>query len=92
MESREAKPWTREELILAINLYCRTPLGRIYVRYPEIIALAELLGRTPGSVSYKLANLATINPRLKRQRPGSRPWPWAIISPTCTVTQRTAAR
>jgi len=61
------KAWTREELILAINLYCRTPFGRIHVRNPEIIELAKTLGRTPGSISYKLANFASIDPSLPRK-------------------------
>ena len=60
------KPWTRDELILAINLYCKTPFGRIHVRNPDIIQLAGRLGRTPGSVSYKLANFAAIDPSLDR--------------------------
>jgi putative restriction endonuclease len=63
----ERKPWTREELILAINLYCRTPFGKIHFRNPEIIDLAERLGRTPGSVSYKLANFASLDPSLDRK-------------------------
>lgn len=60
------KPWTRDELILAINLYCKTPFGRIHIHNPEIIELANALGRTPGSISYKLANFASIDPSLNR--------------------------
>lgn len=67
MSVTERKPWQRDELILAINLYCKTPFGRIHVRNPAIIELAELLGRTPGSVSYKLANFASIDPSLDRK-------------------------
>lgn len=61
------KSWTRSELILAINLYCKTPFGKIHIRNPEIITLAEKLGRTPGSVSYKLANFAAIDESLPRK-------------------------
>jgi putative restriction endonuclease len=61
------KPWERDELILAINLYCKIPFGKIHVRNPDIIELAILLGRTPGSVSYKLANFASIDPSLDRK-------------------------
>ena len=57
--------WSREELILAFNLYCRTPFGRIHIRNPEIVELARLLGRSPGAVSYKLANLARLDPALQ---------------------------
>lgn len=67
MNTGERKPWTRDELLLAINLYCKTPFGRIHVRNPEIIELAKVLERTPGSVSYKLANFANIDPSLERK-------------------------
>jgi putative restriction endonuclease len=67
LSTSERKAWTRDELLIAINLYCKTPFGRIHVRNPEIIELAKLLGRTPGSVSYKLANFANIDPTLERK-------------------------
>jgi len=63
----ERKLWTREELILAINLYCKTPFGKIHDRNPDIIDLASKLGRSPGSVGYKLANFASIDPSLDRK-------------------------
>jgi putative restriction endonuclease len=59
------KPWTRDELVLAINLYCKLPFGRIHRNNPEIIKLASLIGRTPGSVSYKLVNFASMDPSLQ---------------------------
>lgn len=57
--------WTRDELILAFNLYCKTPFGRIHLRNPDIIRLAKAIGRTPSSVSWKLANFARLDPSLK---------------------------
>jgi putative restriction endonuclease len=66
-EDNRRRPWTRDELLAAINLYCKTPFGRIHIRNPEIIALAKLFGRTPGSVSYKLANFASIDENLDRK-------------------------
>lgn len=60
-EGKTSRPWTRAELILAISLYCKTPFGRMHMRNPDIIALAEEIDRTPGAVSYKLANLASID-------------------------------
>jgi len=67
MSAEERRAWTRDELILAINLYCKTPFGKIHIRNPNIIELAGLLNRTPGSVSYKLANFANIDPSLERK-------------------------
>jgi putative restriction endonuclease len=57
--------WTEDELILAINLYCKLPFGKIHRLNPEIIHLAELVGRTPNSVSYKLVNFASFDPSLQ---------------------------
>jgi putative restriction endonuclease len=61
------RDWTREELIVAFNLYCRIPFGRIHIRNPLIIELAKAIGRTPSAVSWKLANFARLDPALKRR-------------------------
>ena len=59
------KNWSRQELILAFNLYCKTPFGKIHNRNPQIIELASLIGRTPSSVSWKLANFARLDPAIQ---------------------------
>ncbi len=59
--------WSREQLIVAFNLYCKIPFGKIHNRNPEIITLAKALGRTPSALSYKLANFARLDPTLKRR-------------------------
>lgn len=56
------KEWTRDELIVAFNLYCRTPFGRIHNRNPEIISLAKAIGRSPSALSWKLANFSRLDP------------------------------
>lgn len=56
------KPWNRGELLLVMNLYCRIPFGRQHSRAPEVIELAMVLGRTPGSVAMKLNNLTSLDP------------------------------
>lgn len=60
--------WTREELILAFNLYCKIPFGTIHIRNHQIIALAKILGRTPSAVSWKLANFARLDPSLQDRK------------------------
>ncbi len=57
--------WTREELILAINLYCKLPFGKMHKTNPLIIELSELIGRTPSSITLKLGNFASFDPTLK---------------------------
>lgn len=58
----ERKLWTREELILALNLYLKLPFGKLHSRTPEIIHLAKLLGRTAGSIAMRLNNFASVDP------------------------------
>ena len=58
----ERKNWTREELILAFNLYCKIPFGQINHGNPKIIELSEIIGRTPSSVTFKLSNFASLDP------------------------------
>lgn len=57
--------WTREELILAFNLYCKLPYGQFNNRNAEVKELAELIGRTPGAIAYKLVNFVSIDPKQK---------------------------
>jgi putative restriction endonuclease len=59
------KLWTREELIITIALYYRLPFGQMHARNPEVINLARALGRTPGSVAFKLVNFASLDPSLQ---------------------------
>lgn len=64
------KNWTREQVILAFNQYCKMPFGKINHRHPEIIKLAEIIGRTPSAVSLKLGNLASFDPAHKARGVG----------------------
>ncbi len=54
--------WTREELILAFNLYLKLPFGKMHSRNPEIVGLANLIGRTANSVAIRLTNFASCDP------------------------------
>lgn len=59
------KLWSRDELILAINLYCKLPFGKMHSRNKTIIDFANLIGRTPSSVALKLVNFASLDPTLQ---------------------------
>lgn len=65
IEKRNGIKWSREETILAFELYCRTPFSKIAQSNKDIIELANLLGRTPGSVGLKMHNLAHLDPNLQ---------------------------
>lgn len=55
-------PWSRDELLVAFRLYCRTPFGKLHQHNPEIIDLARRLGRTPSAVGMKACNFASLDP------------------------------
>ncbi len=56
--------WSREELLIAFNLYCQMPFGKMHSRNPRIVQVAEVLGRSPSSVSMKLVNFASLDPSI----------------------------
>jgi putative restriction endonuclease len=62
---RRPADWTRDELILAFNVYSQIPFGTIHMRNPKVIELAKLVGRSVGAASYKLSNFARLDPALK---------------------------
>ncbi len=54
--------WTREELLLAFNLYCKIPFGQFHQHNPSVIELAGFIERTPSAVAMKLVNFASLDP------------------------------
>ncbi len=54
--------WTREHLLIALNLYCKLPFGKLHKGNPIIIDVAEKMGRTPSSLAMKLCNFASLDP------------------------------
>ncbi len=63
----ERKNWTREELILAFNLYLKLPFGKMHHNNPDVINLAKFIGRTTGSIAMRLGNFASLDPLLKQR-------------------------
>ncbi|MDJ0737642.1 MAG: HNH endonuclease [Nostocaceae cyanobacterium] len=61
------RPWSRYELIIAMNLYCKLPFGQLDRKTPIIIEVAQKLGRTPSSLAMKLCNLASLDPVLQER-------------------------
>lgn len=59
--------WTEPEVAAAIELYVRTPFGKIHQRNPEIIDLARRLDRTSGAVALKMVNLTSLDETLDRR-------------------------
>ena len=60
----QTKRWSEEETILALYLYFQLPFGQLHSGNPDIQRLAEKIGRTHSSVAMKLANLASLDPKI----------------------------
>jgi putative restriction endonuclease len=58
----KGRNWTRGELTIAFYQYCVTPFGRIHHRNPEIITLAEKIGRSSNALAMKMCNFASFDP------------------------------
>jgi putative restriction endonuclease len=65
--------WTRDELLVALNLYHKLTFGQLHARQPAIILVAERLGRGANSLAMKLCNLASLDPALKLRGIGGLP-------------------
>ena len=57
-----------DELLLTLHLYCRTPFGKLHQTNPEIIKLAQIIGRTPSAVAMKACNFASLDPALAQNK------------------------
>jgi 5-methylcytosine-specific restriction enzyme A len=76
MAARRNPPWTREELILALDLYFRHPPSAINQQHPAVVQLSEELNRfklhaerpnpdvfrNPNGVYMKLCNFLRFDP------------------------------
>ena len=67
------KLWTRNELVLALNLYLKLPFGKLHSGTPEIIHLAEIIGRGPNAVAMRLNNFASVDPYHQQRGIGGLP-------------------
>lgn len=57
--------WTREEEIIVFNLYCKIPFQKSSKNHPEVIRIANLLGRSPSAVNMKIGNFGSFDEVLK---------------------------
>lgn len=59
--------WTKEQTIVALNLYCKIPFNRVTSTHPEIIKIAKVIGRSTNSLKMKIGNFGSFDPELKRR-------------------------
>lgn len=61
------KNWTREETIIAFNVYCKIPFKSSSKTNPTIIEYANIIGRSPSALNMKVGNFGRLDPELKKQ-------------------------
>ena len=57
--------WTKEQTIVALSVYCKIPFNRASNTNPEIVAAANIIGRSPAAVKMKVGNFGSFDPELK---------------------------
>ena len=60
-----ANNWTREQLIVALNVYCKIPFKNSSARHPMVKEYAQIIGRTPAALNLKIGNLGSFDPVLR---------------------------
>ncbi len=65
--------WTEYELLIAMNLYCRLTFGQCNSRNKLVNEVAGKMDRTAGSISRKLGNIASLDPRHQARGVGGLP-------------------
>lgn len=65
--SQYGRKWTRDETILALGLYFQIPFAKISSRNQEIRKLAQLMKRSPASLSMKMDNLGRFDETLAQK-------------------------
>lgn len=66
-EAKYGTAWSRDELVLALSLYCQIPFAQTKAGNAEVVGLAHRLGRTPSSVACKLGNFGAFDPLLAQR-------------------------
>jgi putative restriction endonuclease len=59
--------WTREETIIAFNVYCKIPFKNSSKNHPMIIEYAKIINRSPSALNMKIGNFGRLDPELKKQ-------------------------
>lgn len=59
--------WTREETIVAFNVYCKIPFKSSRSTHPLIVEYANLLGRSASALNMKVGNFGRLDPDLREK-------------------------
>lgn len=59
--------WTKEETIVAFNVYCKIPFKNSSKSNSTVIKYAKIIGRSPSALNMKIGNFGRLDPELKKQ-------------------------
>ncbi len=59
--------WTREQTIVAFNVYCKISFKDSKSTHPIIIKFANLIGRSPSALNMKIGNFGRLDPKLRKK-------------------------
>jgi len=59
--------WTREQTIIAFNVYCKIPFKASNKSNPTVIKYANIIGRSPSALNMKIGNIGRLDPELKKK-------------------------
>lgn len=57
--------WTKDKEIIVFNLYCKIPFQKSSKHHPDVIRIANLIGRSPSAVNMKIGNFGSFDDNLK---------------------------
>jgi len=63
---RKNNNWSKEETIIAFNVYCKIPFSSSKTN-TTIIKYANIIGRSPSALNMKIGNFGRLDPELKKQ-------------------------
>lgn len=59
--------WTKEQTIIALNLYCKIPFSKVTSIHVDILKYSSLIGRSPNSLKMKIGNFGSFDSELKKR-------------------------
>ena len=64
-QTPSSRKWTRDALLVALNLYHKLTFGQLHARQPAIVSLAEKFEQSSENLAIKLCHFASLDPALE---------------------------
>lgn len=59
--------WTKDQTIVALNVYCKIPFNRVSSTHPLILKYSAIIGRSPNALKMKIGNFGSFDPELRKR-------------------------